>query len=76
MKHLVEGFTRITIDPDSMNGHPSVRGMHVTVRRVLEMLPNYPDWKSLIVDYPELEPEDITEAFRFAAPVVKHCPTD
>lgn len=67
MKQSVHGFGRITIDPESMNGQPCIRGMRVTVRRVLEALPNYPDWSTLIVDYPELEPEDIREALRFAA---------
>lgn len=67
MKQSVDGFARITIDPESMNGQPCIRGMRVTVRRVLEMLPGYPDWASLIKDYPELEPEDIVEALRFAA---------
>ena len=67
MKQSVDGFTRITIDPEMMNGQPCIRGMRVTVRRVLEMLPNYPDWASLITDYPELQTEDIAESLRFAA---------
>lgn len=67
MKHSVNGFARVTIDPEMMNGQPCIRGMRVTVRRVLEMLPNYPDWAELIADYPELEPEDIAESLRFAA---------
>lgn len=67
MKHSVNGFARVTIDPEMMNGQPCIRGMRVTVRRVLEMLPNYPDWAALIADYPELEPEDIAESLRFAA---------
>ena len=67
MKHSVNDFARVTIDPEMMNGQPCIRGMRVTVRRVLEMLPNYPDWAALIADYPELEPEDIAESLRFAA---------
>lgn len=67
MMQSVEGFSRITIDPESMNGQPCIRGMRLTVRRVLEMIPNYPQWSALIADYPELELEDIAEALRFAA---------
>ncbi len=67
MVQSIEGFPRITIDPESMNGQPCIQGMRLTVRRVLEMIPNYPQWSALIADYPELEPEDIAEALRFAA---------
>ena len=67
LKQSTDGFSRITIDPASMNGQPCIRGMRMTVRRVLEMLPNYPDWASLITDHPELHAEDVAEALRFAA---------
>lgn len=73
MKQSVDGFARITIDPEMMNGQPCIRGMRVTVRRVLEMLPNYPDWMSMITDYPELQSEDIAEALRFAAQTSEQC---
>ena len=29
-------FDRITIDPNRMNGQPCIRGMRLTVRRVVE----------------------------------------
>ncbi|WP_417744997.1 DUF433 domain-containing protein [Rosistilla oblonga] len=32
------GLDRITSDPSVMNGQPCIRGMRVTVRRVLEAL--------------------------------------
>ena len=31
-------FSRITSDPTVMNGQPCIRGMRLTVRRVLEAL--------------------------------------
>jgi uncharacterized protein (DUF433 family) len=31
-------FDRITIEPGKMNGQPCIRGMRLTVRRVLEAL--------------------------------------
>ena len=37
------GLNRITSDPAVMNGQPCVRGMRLTVRRVLEALATYPD---------------------------------
>ena len=60
-------FDRITSDPAVMNGQPCIRGMRLTVRRVLEALAIYPSWEDLRVEYPELEPEDIRQALAFAA---------
>lgn len=67
MNFRFAGFERITVDPSRMNGQACIRDMRITVRRVLEMLPLYPDWSALQTDYPELESEDIAEALRFAA---------
>ena len=50
-----------------MNGQPCIRGMRLTVRRVLEVLSLYPDWDELQAEYPELEKEDIRQALSFAA---------
>ena len=58
-------FKRITCDPKKMNGQPCIRGMRITVRRVLEALANYPNREEMLKDYPDLEPEDIREALEF-----------
>lgn len=60
-------LNRITIDPAVMNGQPCIRGMRLTVRRVLEALALYPDRAQLVKEYPELEEEDIRQALEFAA---------
>ncbi len=60
-------FDRITSDPAKMNGQPSIRGMRLTVRRVLEALATYPDREELRAEYPELEDEDIRQALEYAA---------
>ena len=52
------GLARITIDPSKMNGQPCIRGMRLTVRRVLEALALYPDRHYMAKEYPELEEED------------------
>jgi uncharacterized protein (DUF433 family) len=67
MLQRVAGYERITIDPELMNGQPCIRGMRLTVRRVLKELPLYPDWAALLREYPELESADIEQALRFAA---------
>jgi uncharacterized protein (DUF433 family) len=58
---------RITINPNIMNGQPCIRGMRLTVRRVLQAIALYPDRKELKGAYPELEDEDISQALEFAA---------
>ena len=60
-------FDRITCIPTILNGQPTIRGMRLSVRRVIEALAVYPNWDDLRREYPELEPEDIREALEFAA---------
>ena len=63
----VPGLDRITIDPERMNGQPCIRGMRLTVRRVLEAVALYPDRSDLFREYPELEADDVKQALEFAA---------
>ena len=60
-------FKRITIDPEIVNGQACIRGMRLTVRRVVEAVALYPDRAELKAKYPELEDEDIRQALEFAA---------
>ncbi len=60
-------FDRITSQSDLLNGQPCIRGMRLTVRRVLEALALYPDRDELLAEYPELEEDDIRQALEFAA---------
>jgi uncharacterized protein (DUF433 family) len=60
-------FDRITTNPAQVNGQPCIRGMRLTVRRVLEALAAYPDRAELRTEYPELEEEDIRQALEYAA---------
>ena len=60
-------FSRIASDPAVMNGQPCIRGMRLTVRRVLEALATYPDRQEFSAEYPELEDEDIRQALAYAA---------
>jgi len=63
----VNGFDRITWDPAQMNGQPCIRGMRLTVRRVVEAVSLYPEREELFRNYPELDAEDIRQALAFAA---------
>ncbi|MGB5252954.1 MAG: DUF433 domain-containing protein [Sedimenticolaceae bacterium] len=60
-------FDRITSVPEVLNGQPCIRGMRLSVRRVVEAVALYPDRTELLREYPELEEEDIKQALEFAA---------
>ena len=66
----VEAFDRITVEPGKCGGKPCIRGMRITVRRVLELLATYADRTALFADYPFLEPEDLAQALGYAAATV------
>ena len=60
-------FERVTRNPAQINGQPCIRGMRLTVRRVVEAVALHPDRKDLLRNYPELEEEDIRQALAYAA---------
>jgi len=66
----VDSYDRITVEPGKCGGKPCIRGMRISVRRVLELLATYPDRASLFAEYPFLEPEDLQQALRYAAATV------
>jgi uncharacterized protein (DUF433 family) len=61
---------RITVEPGRCGGKPCIRGLRITVRRVLELLATYPDRTLLLAEYPYLDPEDLPQALRYAAATV------
>lgn len=58
-------FDRITINPAQMKGQPCIRGMRLTVRRIVELVATYSERDELLREYPELEGEDIRQALRY-----------
>lgn len=60
-------FDRITIDPQQVNGQPCIRGLRLTVRRVLLLMAQYPDRAELFREFPDLEEEDLRQALEFSA---------
>ena len=64
---LKRPFDPLTIEPGKIGGQPCIRGLRITVRRVLEILRTYPEREELFADYPDLEEADIQQALRFAS---------
>ena len=69
MAHF-SGFDRITVEPGKCGGKPCIRGMRITVRRVLEILATYSRREDIFREYPFLEEKDLHQALRFAATAV------
>jgi uncharacterized protein (DUF433 family) len=69
-------FDRIIVDPKKMNGQPCIRGLRITVRRVLEALAAFPDRNELRKEYPELEDADLRQALEYAAAALEDRVTD
>jgi len=64
-------FTRITVDPKQMDGVPCIRGLRIPVATVVGMISEGMTEEEILNAYPDLEPEDIREALRYAAEAVR-----
>ena len=63
----LENFDRITQDPAVMGGKPCIRGMRLTVGRILSQIGTGETFEELLIDYPYLEREDILQCLQYAA---------
>jgi uncharacterized protein (DUF433 family) len=58
---------RITVDPNRCGGRPCLRGLHIRVKVVLDLLAAGATREEILEDYPLLEAGDITAALEYAA---------
>jgi len=59
--------SRITIEAGKRGGKPCIRNMRITVYDVLSMMANGKDKQDILLDFPELELDDIHACLAFAA---------
>ncbi len=64
-------FERITVRPDQMGGVPCIRGLRIPVSTVVDMVADGMTTKEILDSYPDLQEDDIREALRLAAKVVR-----
>lgn len=64
-------FERITTDADVMGGAPCIRGRRIPVATVVAMFADGMTAEEIIADLPDLTPDDITDALRYAAEAVR-----
>lgn len=63
----MSAFDRITFDPNVMGGKACIRGMRITVALVVNLVANGMSGEEIVAAYPYLEPDDISQALRYAA---------
>jgi len=61
---------RITIDNDVLGGKPVTRGLRIRVEQILRAMAAGVSPEDLLVDYPELEQEDMTAVLLYAAEMI------
>jgi uncharacterized protein (DUF433 family) len=66
-RNNIAAEARITFNPAQCGGRPCIRGMRIRVSDILEMLADGVTADTILADFPDLEPEDISAALRFAA---------
>lgn len=64
-------FERITVDAAQMGGVPCIRGMRIPVATVVGMVADGLTTAEILAAYPDLEPDDVADALRYAAEAVQ-----
>ncbi len=62
-----ELLNRITINPNLAFGKPTIRGLRYSVEWLLETLSSGMTIEEILLDYEDLQPEDIQAVLRYAA---------
>jgi uncharacterized protein (DUF433 family) len=61
----------IIADPQILDGKPCVRGTRLSVEFLLELAASGGTQQQILAQYPQLTPEGLAAAFRYAADVLK-----
>ncbi len=63
---------RITVNPEQCGGRPCIRGMRIRVIDVLDLLAAGLSTEAVLEDLPDLQPDDIHAALRYASRYLDH----
>ena len=63
-------FDRVIIDPKICGGKPSIRGTRIMVTNILGMVAGGYTVEKIRQAYPELSPDDISEALDYASHII------
>jgi len=67
----MNGNDRITLDPQVCHGKPCIRGLRYPVASVLEWLAGGMSIDEILIDYEDLEREDILAVLAYAARITQ-----
>ena len=65
------GFARITVRAEQMGGVPCIRGLRIPVATIVGMVAEGMSSTEIVAAYPDLQPDDVQEALRYAAEAVR-----
>ncbi|MFS3128251.1 DUF433 domain-containing protein [Nocardioides sp. Bht2] len=66
MTQTVPGFERLTVEADKLGGQPCIRGYRFSAEQLLGLLAEGYSVAQIQIDYPFIEPADVTEVLRYA----------
>jgi uncharacterized protein (DUF433 family) len=69
---MAELMERITINPAQCGGRPCIRGMRIRVIDILDLLASGLSTEQVLEELPDLEPEDVQAALRYAVRRLDH----
>jgi uncharacterized protein (DUF433 family) len=69
---MADLLDRITVNPEQCGGRPCIRGMRIRVIDILDLLAAGQTPQQILSDFPDLEPEDVTAALRYASRRLDH----
>jgi len=64
---MARSLDRITVNPEVCMGHPTLRGMRITVAFVLKLMASGMTHAEILAAYPELEEADLHQAIKYTA---------
>ena len=65
-------FSRIVSDPAILGGKPCIKGTRISVEFLLELTASGASREDILRAYPQLSADDVEEALRYAAHVLKN----
>ena len=65
-------FTHIAYNPEILNGKPHIAGTRLSIEFILELFASGATRDEVLKAYPQLTPEAIKEALKYAAQSVKN----
>lgn len=68
---MIEAWrNRITYLPDVLAGKATIRGLRISVKQIVRALDQGRSQAELLLDYPDLEPEDLQACLLYAADLI------